>query len=217
MKEVYFTSVTLEQKALELCLPFEHSRRHRFERFSPLHSALLVLDMQLYFVEPTSHAWVPSAAAILPGIQSLIQAYQVLGLPVIFTRHVNTPANAGQMSYWWRELLTADNPLSQLIPALDISNNTVILKSQYDAFYGTALVESLHAPQLVICGLMTHLCCETTARSAFMHGFEVFFCVDGTATYHQDFHRASLLNLSHGFATLVLVKEMLDRLREIRA
>lgn len=217
MKEAYFTSANLEQKALELCLPFERSRRRRFESFSPLQSALLVLDMQLYFIEPSSHAWVPGAAAILPGIQSLIQAYRVLNLPVIFTRHLNTPADAGRMSFWWRELLTAGNPLSQLTPLLDTSGSPVIDKSQYDAFHGTGLAESLPAPQLVICGLMTHLCCETTARSAFMHGFEVFFCVDGTATYHEDFHRASLLNLSHGFAALVLVNEILGRLRDIRA
>ena len=61
--------------------------------------------------------------------------------------------------------------------------------------------------QVVICGVMTHLCCETTARSAFMRGFEVFFPVDGTATYNLAFHRASLINLAHGFATIVLMKD----------
>jgi len=217
MKETYFTSANLEQKALEFCHPFEHSRKRRFESFLPLQSALLVLDMQLYFSEPSSHAWVPGAAAILPGIQSLIHAFRELNLPVIFTRHLNTPADAGRMSSWWRELLTAGNPLSQITPLLDTSGSPVIDKSQYDAFHGTNLAESLPVLQLVICGLMTHLCCETTARSAFMHGFEVFFCLDGTATYREDFHRASLLNLSHGFATLVLVNEILGRLRETRA
>jgi len=65
---------------------------------------------------------------------------------------------------------------------------------------------------VVICGVMTHLCCETTARSAFMRGFEVFFTVDGTATYTEAFHRASLLNLSHGFAVPVLVENILEKL-----
>lgn len=217
MKEAYFTSANLEQKAHELCLPFEHSRRRRFEHFSPLQSALLVLDMQLYFIEQSSHAWVPGAAVILPGIQALIHGYRLLNLPVIFTRHLNTPSDAGQMSSWWRELITGSNPLSQLTPLLDTAGSPVVDKSQYDAFHGTNLAERLPVPQLVICGLMTHLCCETTARSAFMHGFEVFFCVDGTATYREDFHRASLLNLAHGFADLVLVNEILGRLREIRA
>ena len=58
---------------------------------------------------------------------------------------------------------------------------------------------------------MTHLCCETTARSAFVHGYEVFFLVDGTATYNQDFHRASLMNLAHGVAVLSLAGHFLAK------
>jgi bifunctional isochorismate lyase / aryl carrier protein len=61
---------------------------------------------------------------------------------------------------------------------------------------------------------MTHLCCETTARSAFTHGFEVFFTIDGTATYNERFHIATLLNLSHGFALAVLVEEVIEMLTE---
>jgi isochorismate hydrolase len=67
--------------------------------------------------------------------------------------------------------------------------------------------------QVVICGVMTHLCCESTARSAFMHGYEVFFPVDGTATYNLTYHRASLVNLAHGFASLYFVKDILDLMR----
>jgi isochorismate hydrolase len=46
-----------------------------------------------------------------------------------------------------------------------------------------------------------------------MHGFEVFFPVDGTATYRLDHHRASLLNLAHGFASIVLIKDVLEAIR----
>ena len=217
MKESYFTAGSLEQKALELCRPFEGQRARRLERFAPAQSALLVLDMQDYFIEAASHAWVPSAAAILPGIQALAGAYQGRGWPVIFTQHLNTPADAGQMAAWWRELLTAENPLSQVTPQLEPAQGQVIPKNQYDAFYATPLearLRKLGVSQVVVCGLMTHLCCETTARSAFVRGFEVFFCVDGTATYNETFHRASLLNLAHGFAALALVKELLQVIGE---
>ena len=217
MKESYFTAGSLEQKALELCRPFEGQRARRLERFAPAQSALLVLDMQDYFIEAASHAWVPSAAAILPGIQALVEAYQGRGWPVIFTQHLNTPADAGQMAAWWRELLTAENPLSQVTPQLEPAQGQVIPKNQYDAFYATPLearLRKLGVSQVVVCGLMTHLCCETTARSAFVRGFEVFFCVDGTATYNEAFHRASLLNLAHGFAALALVKELLQVIGE---
>jgi isochorismate hydrolase len=64
---------------------------------------------------------------------------------------------------------------------------------------------------------MTHLCCETTARSAFMRGFEVFFTIDGTATYNEEHHWAALLNLAHGFATPVLVDEVVSAFGESHA
>ena len=95
----------------------------------------------------------------------------------------------------------------------------VLDKSQYDAFYQTSLEGHLRAEgvtQVVICGVMTHLCCETTARSAFTRGFQVFFTVDGTATYNMDHHRATLVNLSHGFAVPVLVKDMVSAIGDSR-
>jgi isochorismate hydrolase len=46
-----------------------------------------------------------------------------------------------------------------------------------------------------------------------MHGFEVFFPVDGTATYNLAYHKASLLNLAHGFAELILIRDILATIR----
>jgi isochorismate hydrolase len=129
---------------------------------------------------------------------------------------MNTPEDAGKMSTWWRELITEESPLSRIVPDVDATKDSVISKSQYDAFYRTPLEKVLReqkVSQVVICGAMTHLCCETTARSAFMRGFDVFFTVDGTATYTEAFHRASLLNLAHGFASLILVEETLAEIR----
>jgi isochorismate hydrolase len=42
-----------------------------------------------------------------------------------------------------------------------------------------------------------------------MRGYDVWFAIDGSATYNRDYHKASLLNLSHGFAVPVLVNEVL--------
>jgi nicotinamidase-related amidase len=39
---------------------------------------------------------------------------------------------------------------------------------------------------LIISGMMTNLCCETTARDAFMRDYRVFFLIDGTATGKED-------------------------------
>lgn len=214
MKSAYFTQGTIESVAarmLENLPQYERSAR----RLVADQSALLVLDMQRFFLDPVSHAYIPSAGAIIPGIQALVAAYSRRSRPVLFTRHLNTEQNAAMMSQWWRDIITERSDLSEITDALDTSRGAVLVKSQYDAFYGTPLDDMLRQEgvrQLLICGVMTHLCCETTARSAFVRGYEVFFTVDGTATYNQDFHKSSLINLSHGFATPLLVMDAVNSL-----
>ena len=215
MKQTYFTSESIQQKAGDMLAELVDFRQKRARQFMPEVSALLVLDMQKYFLQADSHAYIPSAPAIIPGINRLIQSYAGQGLPVVFTQHVNTPRDAGMMGNWWYDEITESSSLSQITAELDSSRGILLRKSQYDAFYQTDLAELLRAravKQVVICGVMTHLCCETTARSAFVRGLEVFFTIDGTATYRENFHRATLLNLGHGVATLVLVDEILTQL-----
>ena len=174
-------------------------------------SVLLVLDMQDFFLDANSHAYIPSAQDILPRLDALRETYATRGLPIVWTRHINTEADAANMSRWWRDIISAEHPLSGISSALDTSQGITIEKTQYDAFYETNLEEYLRereVEQIVITGVMTHLCCETTARSAFMRDFEVFFLIDGTATYNEDFHRATLQNLSHGFANLILSEDV---------
>jgi isochorismate hydrolase len=154
---------------------------------------------------------------MLPQLHDLVTAYAACHLPIIYTRHVNTTHNAGLMASWWCDLIQPDSLLSQIAAQFDLSLGRVLQKTQYDAFYQTdleGLLRSQGVSQVVIGGVMTHLCCETTARVAFGCGFEVFFLVDGTATYTEAHHRASLLNLAHGFAELKLVKEVSDSLPE---
>ena len=218
MKQLYFTSQTLEQKAWKMRQSLEKFQRPREWQLEPSRSALLVLDMQDYFLDATSHAFIPSAGAILPGVKALIQAYAQNGLPVVFTQHINDRQDAGLMATWWRDLITPQSPYKDITVELDTSTGIVIQKSQYDAFYKTPLEHLLRdrgVSQVLITGVMTNLCCETTARSAFVRGFEVLFLIDGTATYNEDFHQATLVNLSHGFAVPVLCKEILSALKKM--
>ena len=212
-KESYFTLETIEAKSSDMLASLASFRkRHENISFDASRAALLVLDMQEYFLRADSHAFIPSAPAIIPNIQSLIKAFHARGYPVIFTRHINTDDNAGMMSLWWKDVIRAESRDSEIIKELDCSDSIVIHKSQYDAFYNSSLEQTLREhkiEQVIITGVMTHLCCETTARSAFIHGFQVFFTMDGTATYNETFHRAALLNLSHGFAFPVLTKEIM--------
>lgn len=191
----------------------ELERRVRIREidFVPGQSALLILDMQRYFLDERSHAYVPSAAPIRPRIKKLAHAFDAMNRPIILTRHLNTNQDAKLMARWWRDLITENDDWSAIIPELQLPNGLVISKTQYDGFYQTGLEDTLKAKgvtQLVITGVMSHLCCETTARSAFVRGFTVWFPIDGTATYNQDFHWATLLNLSHGFVIPALTPEL---------
>jgi isochorismate hydrolase len=91
------------------------------------------------------------------------------------------------------------------------------MKNQYDAFYNTDLEEYLRSKsveQVIICGLLANLCCETTARSAFVRGFEVFFPVDATAAYNRDFHISTFRNLGFGFCPIIKTSELTSSIDE---
>lgn len=179
--------------------------------------ALLILDMQRFFLESNSHAFIPSAPSIISRIKRLKQFCQKHAHLVYLTRHLNSIENAKMVQNWWRDLITEDNPYSGIISDLSDVENRIITKPQYDAFYSTDLENELRfngINQVIITGVMTHLCCETTARSAFMRGFEVIFPADGTATYNEDFHQATLLNLSHGFAHITSIDRIISQLQD---
>jgi bifunctional isochorismate lyase/aryl carrier protein len=180
--------------------------------FSRTNATLLIIDMQQYFLCSNSHAFLPAAPAIIPNINALIAAFKKNNRPLYFTRHANNAQDAGQMAVWWRELLTRDHPLGKIETTLHFHEDPIIEKTQYDAFFDTNLESRLlqnSTRQLVIAGVSTHLCCESTARTAFMRGFTVFIAIDGTATWNRELHFASLRGLAHGCAVPVLTSDLI--------
>jgi bifunctional isochorismate lyase/aryl carrier protein len=215
MKEKFYTVDNIGAKAAEFMQrlqPLREMRQHM--KLQPQKAALLVIDMQKFFYQKTSHAFIPSMATIVPKLKQLQDCCLRNKLPVIQTKHGNTQEDAKAMGRWWGgSILRAGDPLSELIPELCDDKISVILKTQYDAFWETDLEEKLkkqNVEQVVISGIMTHLCCETTAREAYVRGFDVFFTVDGTTTYNSEFHFNSLMNLAHGFAVPMLCQEVMD-------
>lgn len=211
-KTAYFSKPTISNTSCNM-----QNKLHSLDlqrsglNFVPNKSALLVLDLQKYFFSPTSHAFIPSAPAIIPNILYLIDYFSGIKRPIFFTKHINDRENAGMMAIWWKDLLLQDSDLSNFIEEVNIDKGVVIKKERYDAFWKTSLCESLkleRVEQVVICGVMTHLCCETTARSAFVQDFQVYFTIDGTATYNEHLHFASLSTLSHGFAKVLLCRDL---------
>ncbi|XP_077220300.1 nicotinamidase 2-like [Tasmannia lanceolata] len=173
---------------------------------NPKTSALLVIDMQNYFSS--------IAKPILPTIKTTINLCRNSQIPVIFTRHNHkSPSDYGMLGEWWNNDLILDGTVgSELL--LEIgrrSGEKVVEKSTYSAFWGTDLEDFLKGngiSEVIITGVMTNLCCETTARDAFIRGFRVFFSTDSTATSTEELHEATLKNLAYGFAYLVDCKRL---------
>lgn len=212
-KEDYFTGETIARTAAAMAA--ELPRNPRAAAFQPARAALLVVDMQEYFLRQESHAFLPAAPAIIPNVRMLAAAFRRAARPVFLTRHANSALDEGQMAAWWRELPTRDHPLAAIDAALPAPEDAVIAKTQYDAFYQTDLESRLKragSEQVVITGVASHLCCESTARSAFVRGFAVFVAIDGTATWNRQLHLASLRALSHACAVPLLASELLAAL-----
>jgi len=199
---------------LEQIRPYRSAHREAQYAFRPSHSALLVIDMQRYFLEEGSHACVPTGRAVLENIGKLVAHFREKDLPVIYTRHAYLDDEpAGVMDKWWSDNIRESDPLSEIAPDIKPAMGDVVLrKTRYSAFVGTGLEKMLRSADinsLLITGVMTHLCCESTARDAFMRDFDVYFVIDGTASSDEDLHLSSLRALTDGFAIPVTTEEVL--------
>jgi len=213
----YVTAETLGGKAqawLEQIAPF-NQHRMRVEKET---SALLVIDMQKFFLEPGSPTFTCGGLAILPTVKQLIAAFREVGRPVIYTRHVHRPdgSDLGIMGWWWEGRCVEGSVESELHDGVaPLADEQVVLKRRYSAFYGTDLetvLRCLEVKDLVVSGVMTNLCCESTARDAYYRDYRVFFLADGTGTVNEEMHLASLLNLAFGFAFVTTADEVVRQL-----
>jgi len=217
--EPYVTRETISsevEKWLEHIAPFNtHTIQLNREK-----AALLVVDMQYFFLDPSSPTFTCGGLAILPNLKKIIHAFRGADRPVIFTRHVHHPdrIDAGIMGWWWEGMCLEGSPESEI--HRDISperNEKVILKHRYSAFYNTDLetvLRCLHVEDIVIAGIMTNMCCESTARDAYYRDYRVFFPADGTGSITEEMHLASLLNLAFGFSWVTDVDTIVAQLGE---
>jgi nicotinamidase-related amidase len=213
VKEEYYTTSNIYDKADAIInQSYLTSGRTKSDEINLENVALLVLDMQDYFLSQESKAYIPSTTAILPNLVTLTETINDKNIPVIYTRHVNSKADAGMMDVWWHRLIEDGSTFSNLSRLFDTSGKTVIDKTRYDAFWGTELngiLKQMGVERLIVTGVMTNLCVETTIRSAFQHGYECILLVDGTSTYNYEMHLATCLNLSFGFCKLNLISDIL--------
>jgi ureidoacrylate peracid hydrolase len=171
-------------------------------------AALLVVDMQKFFLNPESPTFTCGGIAILPNIKHLIDAFRNSGRPVIYTCHVHHPDNldSGIMAWWWEGMCLEGSEESRVHDEIaPLPNEKIIYKHRYSAFYNTDLetiLRCLKIEDIVIAGIMTNMCCESTARDAYYRDYRVFIPADATGSVTEEMHKASLLNLSFGFASI---------------
>jgi isochorismate hydrolase len=195
------------KKILEELKPY----RERKAMINPKHAAFLAIDMQNFF-----H---PIAQPVLRNILRVIQSCRQENIPIIFTQHGHTEpdSDGGILGEWWGELIIDGTEDWKFLSEIKIeSSDTVLPKKRYSAFFETDLDVTLRSrgiQDLIISGVMTNLCCETTARDAFMRDYRVFFLIDGTATRKSDLHLATLKNLGFGFAYLITSEELIQMLK----
>lgn len=183
----------------------------REARPQPGKCALLVIDMQNYFL--------PISKPVIGNVVSLVETCRRKRVTTLFTRHGHRDIgkDGGMLLKWWGECIRCGTEEWEIIQSLTpAQSERIIDKNRYSAFLGTGLDDLLRSggiEEIIIAGVMTNCCCETTARDAFMRDYRVFFVSDATATINEELHIATLKNLAFAFAH-VLNTESLCRWME---
>lgn len=196
--------------------------------FVPQRTALINVDMQNCFVHGSPIS-APGGLALLDRINELAAACRAAGVLVVHASHVLRAdlSNAG---------LLAENPLiaggiiskgsssAALHEGLAIEPTDVLLeKPRFGAFHGTdleLLLRSRGVDTVIISGISTNVCCDTTAREAAVRDFRVIFLSDGTATFGMgdvtadQLQEATCATLGLVFAQVATIADVLARLKQ---
>lgn len=173
-------------------------------------AALLVIDVQRGF-DDEAHWGEPNNPDAEANIAALAAAWTAAGRPIVRVRHASTsPASP----------LRPDHPGHAFTPAVaDLTPALEIVKSVHSSFHGSP---DLHAwlgehgiNQIVVTGIQTNRCCETTARIAGDLGYDVLFAIDATRTFTEGdiaadrFAAVTAANIDGNFGRVVRTADLL--------
>lgn len=176
-------------------------------------TALVLVDIQQdYFPGGRMELHQSEAAAVTAG--RLLRRFRSAGLPVVHVRHVSEESNAG--------FFLPDTTGIEFHPEVRPEpGELVITKHTPNSFVRTGLgghLASIDVRTLVIAGMMTHMCVDSTTRAASDEGFECVVVSDACATCDQSFagttvgatlvHAAFLAALDGTFATVSTLDEV---------
>jgi len=203
----------------------------RFDDISLKSTALIVVDMQVIFVEEGQRFAKDHSASIVPNINSLSVAVRKGGGTVVFTRHTTRDDPPYAMPAWQlaqprlKELIELFRPGTrehEIDGRMETRPEDVIIdKCRYSALtYNSSRLNDVLVERgidtVIVVGVATNCCCETTARDASQLGYKTFFITDATATLTDDEHNAALVNLSAIFADTRSTRDMLRLCAEAR-
>ena len=187
----------------------------------PSRMALLNIDVQGFIVDIAA-----GGSDLLERINRLIRVCREKNMLIVHTAHViradgSNAGVMGEIAPIVREgLLNEGSETVELHKDLDIQDNDILLnKPKFGAFYGTDLETMLRyrgIDTVIITGIATNICCETTAREAIVRDFRVFFLSDGTATYDigdqsaEQLQTATCTTLGFAFAQICTVNEIIE-------
>jgi nicotinamidase-related amidase len=184
--------------------------------FDLTHSALVIIDMQRDFIEPGGFGeslgnQVALLSAIVPACQAVLQAWRSVGGLVVHTREAHRPdlsdcppakrmrgqpaLRIGDLGPMGR-ILVAGEPGNQIIPQLAPQPGEIVIdKPGKGAFYATGLHETLQQAgitHLVMMGVTTEVCVQTSMREANDRGYDVLLLEDCTESYFPHFKAAAV-------------------------
>ncbi len=139
-------------------------------------TALLVIDAQVGLLHEAYRR-----DEVVARIADLIAKARAAGTPIIYVQHDSDEAG---------DLLEIGSPGWQIHPALaPTSADPVVHKRASDAFYKTSLRQELDArrvTRLIISGMKTEMCVDTTSRAAVSRGYDVTLAADAHTTTDTD-------------------------------
>ncbi|MFB2700458.1 isochorismatase family protein [Aeromonas veronii] len=182
--------------------------------FEPGRAALLVHDMQHYFVDfygPDN----PLINQVIDHIATLIRQARALGMPVVYTAQPaeQSQADRALLNDMWGPGLTRAPERQPIVPALAPEpQDTVLTKWRYSAFCRSPLAELMagwERDQLVICGIYGHIGVMQTAVDAFMRDIRPFLVADAIADFSREDHLLALSYVSRNAGRVITVAEVM--------
>jgi ureidoacrylate peracid hydrolase len=176
---------------------------------APSRAALLLVDCQVDFAAPGGQMArqgydVSPAQAALRNAALLADAARKAGVPCLFARLVTRASDETPVLREWKSrrghdedslLCREGSKGAEFVGVTPLPGEAVFSKSRYNAFAGTGLdahLKTLKRDTLVIAGLTTECCVDSTARDAFERDYHVFIASDAVAAYEPDLHQGAL-------------------------